>query len=101
MSAALLPTESPLAGSLKAAPWLSTAALATRFAAERVPANQATPIFLAHGTQDPVVNPLLGEETRQLLESEGYSVEWHTYPMPHSVCPQEVADIAAWLRRII
>jgi phospholipase/carboxylesterase len=75
--------------------------LDTRFATERVPANQATPIFLAHGTQDPVVNPVLGEETRQLLESEGYSVEWHTYAMPHSVCPQEVADIAAWLRRII
>jgi phospholipase/carboxylesterase len=75
--------------------------LDTRFATERVPANQSTPIFLAHGTQDPVVNPLLGEETRQLLESEGYSVEWHPYPMPHSVCPQEVADIAAWLRRVI
>lgn len=75
--------------------------LDTRFAAERLPANQSTPIFLAHGTQDPVVNPLLGEETRRLLESEGHSVEWRTYPMPHSVCPQEVADIAAWLRRIL
>ncbi|MGH8209773.1 MAG: alpha/beta hydrolase [Steroidobacteraceae bacterium] len=75
--------------------------LESRFAAERVAANHATSIFLGHGTQDPVVSPLLGEQTRRLLESEGYPVEWHAYPMPHSVCPQEVADIAAWLRRIL
>ena len=75
--------------------------LDTRFAIERLPANQATPIFLAHGTQDPVVNPSLGEQTRSLLEAEGYSVEWHAYPMPHSVCPEEIADIAAWLRRVL
>lgn len=75
--------------------------LEDRFAAERSPANQTTPIFLGHGTQDPVVNPVLGEETRRLLEAAGYPVEWHSYPMPHSVCPQEVADIAAWLRRIL
>ena len=75
--------------------------LAGRFAAERPPANQATPIFLAHGTQDPVVAPVLGEAARRLLEAEGYTVEWHAYSMPHSVCPQEVADIAAWLRRVL
>lgn len=75
--------------------------LESQFAAERVPANQATPIFLAHGTQDPVVSPTLGEQSRRLLETSGYAVEWHTYAMPHSVCPQEVADIAAWLRRIL
>ena len=75
--------------------------LAGRFAAERQPANQATPIFLAHGTQDPVVAPALGEAARRQLEAEGYTVEWHAYSMPHSVCPQEVADIAAWLRRVL
>ncbi len=75
--------------------------LETRFAAERAAANHATPIFLGHGTQDTVVSPLLGEATRRLLEAEGYTVEWHAYPMPHSVCPQEVADIAAWLRRVV
>jgi len=74
---------------------------ATRFASERVAANQHTPIFLAHGTQDPVVVPLLGEETRRALEQAGYGVEWHTYAMAHAVCPQEVADIAAWLRRVL
>jgi len=75
--------------------------LAGRFAAERNPANQATPIFLAHGTQDPVVAPVLGEATCRQLQDAGYAVEWHAYSMPHSVCPQEVADIAAWLRRVL
>ena len=75
--------------------------LESRFAAERMPANQTTSIFLAHGTQDPVVSPLLGEETRRTLEAEGYSVQWHAYPMPHSVSAQEVTDIAAWLRRVL
>ncbi len=75
--------------------------LAARFATERAPANQATPIFLAHGSEDPVVAPLLGEQTRRLLQENHYAVEWHTYSMPHSVCPQEVADIAAWLRRVL
>ena len=75
--------------------------LESRFAAERMAANYATPIFIGHGTQDTVVSPALGEATRRLLETEGYAVEWHAYPMPHSVCPQEVADIAAWLRRVV
>lgn len=75
--------------------------LESQFAAERVPANQQTAIFMAHGTQDPVVAPILGEQSRRLLEAAGYAVEWHAYPMPHSVCPQEVSDIAAWLRRVL
>jgi phospholipase/carboxylesterase len=75
--------------------------LEAKFNAERTAVNHSTSIFLAHGTQDPVVSPMLGEGTRLLLEKEGYSVEWHTYPMPHSVCPQEVLDIAAWLRRVL
>jgi phospholipase/carboxylesterase len=75
--------------------------LATRFDAERLPANQATPIFLAHGMQDPVVVPALGEAARRQLEAAGFAVEWHAYSMPHAVCPQEVADIAAWLRRVL
>jgi phospholipase/carboxylesterase len=75
--------------------------LASRFDAERLPANQATPIFLAHGTQDPVVAPALGEAACRQLQAAGYAVEWHAYSMPHSVCPQEVAAIAAWLRRVL
>jgi len=69
-------------------------------ATARAAANQATPIFMAHGTQDPVVPYPLGDESRRLLVSSGYSVEWHAYPMPHSVCEPEVADLRAWLRRI-
>ena len=75
--------------------------LESRFAAERGSANQATPIFLGHGTQDPIVDVRRGMHARQVLEAAGYPVEWHTYAMPHSVCPQEVADIAAWLRRAL
>jgi len=75
--------------------------LAERFASERAAANQSTPIFLAHGLQDPIVAPLLGEHARAWLEAAGYAVEWHTYAIPHSVCPQEVTDIAAWLRRVL
>jgi phospholipase/carboxylesterase len=75
--------------------------LAGRLATERSSTNQATPIFLAHGLEDPIVAPLLGEQARTALVAAGYSVEWHSYPMPHSVCPQEVADIAQWLRRLL
>jgi phospholipase/carboxylesterase len=69
--------------------------------AERTPANFQTPIFLGHGDQDPVVDVRRGTEARQLLEAGGYPVEWHAYSMPHSVCPQEIADIAAWFRKIL
>ena len=75
--------------------------LESSFAAERNAANHTTSVFLGHGTQDPVVSLVLGEATRRLLETEGYPVEWHAYAMPHSVCPQEVMDIAAWLRRVV
>jgi len=75
--------------------------LAGRLTAERSAANQSTPIFLAHGLQDPIVAPVLGEHARTVLEAAGYLVEWHTYTMPHSVSPQEVADIAQWLRRVL
>ncbi len=75
--------------------------LAAQFDAERLPINQPTPIFLAHGLQDPVVSPLLGEAACRQLQAAGYAVEWHAYSMPHSVCPQEVVDIATWLRRVL
>jgi phospholipase/carboxylesterase len=68
---------------------------------ERTRANYQTPVFLAHGTQDPVVDVRRGTEAKQLLEAGGYPVEWHAYPMPHSVCPQEIVDIAAWLRKVL
>jgi phospholipase/carboxylesterase len=75
--------------------------LARQFASERTDVNLATPVFMAHGTQDPVVPFALGDESRKILEGTGYKVEWRAYPMPHSVCEPEVADIRAFLRRIV
>ncbi|WP_395669628.1 alpha/beta hydrolase [Rhodoferax sp.] len=73
--------------------------LADRFANERTTPNLQTPIFMAHGTTDPVVVMARAEDSRNLLASLGHPVQWHTYPMPHSVHPREVADISAFLRR--
>jgi phospholipase/carboxylesterase len=73
---------------------------ARELATARHPANQSTPIFMAHGTQDPVVPYPLGDESHQLLKASGYNVEWHAYPMPHALCAQEVSDLRAWLPRV-
>lgn len=75
--------------------------LAERFAAERAVANAHTPIFMAHGNQDPVVLPARGEASRDLLKSLGYPVQWHSYPMPHSLHPREVVDISIFLRQVL
>ncbi len=75
--------------------------LASTLDAERHPANQATPVFMGHGTLDPVVDVRLGEECRKFLESRRYALEWHTYQMPHAVCPEEISEIAAWLKRVL
>ena len=69
--------------------------------AERHPANQSTPVFLAHGTQDGVVVLPRATDTRAALEKLGYAVEWHDYPMAHSVCLEEIADLGAFLRRVL
>ncbi len=68
-------------------------------AVERDPANATTPIFYGHGTADPVVVLQRGVDSRNLLQALGYAVDWHTYPMGHAVCAQEVADLRAWLGR--
>jgi phospholipase/carboxylesterase len=71
--------------------------LAATTAAERSPANANLPIFMAHGTQDPVVVPARGITSRDALRALGHEVEWHDYPMPHSVCMEEIHDLNAWL----
>jgi phospholipase/carboxylesterase len=73
----------------------------TTVAAERHPANQQTPIFLAHGRTDQVIPIARAEQSRDMLKSLGYPVEWHEYMMPHSVCQDEVEDIGAWMRRVL
>jgi phospholipase/carboxylesterase len=55
------------------------------------------PVFIGHGTQDPIVPLGLSRESRKFLEEKGYRVEWHDYPMPHSVCPEELMHIRRWL----
>jgi phospholipase/carboxylesterase len=71
------------------------------FAAERQPANDATPIFMAHGQGDGTVPMMLGMRSRDYLKRAGYAVEWHDYPMAHAVCPQEIADIREFLSRVL
>ena len=75
--------------------------VAASFGAERLAANQSTPIFLAHGSQDSVIDERSGLESRALLEAAGYSVEWHSYPMAHGVCVEELAAISAFLQRVL
>jgi phospholipase/carboxylesterase len=61
-------------------------------------ANAATPVFLAHGTQDPMVPFSLGESVRAVLQQGQWPLEWHQYPIPHSVSEPEIADIGRWLQ---
>jgi len=69
----------------------------TSLRAERLAANDATPIFMAHGQSDPVLPLNLGVQSRDFLKALGYPVEWHEYPMPHAVCAAEIADIRQFL----
>ena len=75
--------------------------LHTTIAAERHAANQSTPIFLVHGRGDQVIPIVRAEQSRDLLRTLGYDVEWHEYPMPHSVCGEEVADISGFLSKLL
>jgi phospholipase/carboxylesterase len=75
--------------------------IASTVAAERSTANASTPIFMAHGTQDPVVVLSRAVASRDALVGLGYPVQWHTYPMPHSVHPREIADISAFLKAVL
>jgi phospholipase/carboxylesterase len=65
--------------------------------AEAHEANRSTPVFLAHGTFDPLVPPELGSGTRDLLRERDYAVEWETYPIPHAVCAEEVSRVGEWM----
>jgi phospholipase/carboxylesterase len=75
--------------------------LATHSAAEATVAGRATPVFMGHGSFDPVVVHDLGARSRDALIALGVPVDWHVYPMQHAVCPDELRDIALWLDRRI
>lgn len=75
--------------------------LAATTANERSSANADVPIFQAHGRADPVIALPRATATRDALIALGYAVEWHDYPMPHSVCPQEIVDMNRWLLKVL
>nr|WP_315398634.1 alpha/beta hydrolase [uncultured Duganella sp.] len=75
--------------------------IAAKAGAEHTADSLATPIFMAHGRMDPVVPLARAEQSRDALKQLGYDVEWHEYPMQHSLCQQEIVDISAWLKRIL
>jgi phospholipase/carboxylesterase len=88
----------PLAGLIALSSYLP---LAPTLAAEAATESRRVPIFMAHGTSDPVVPLARGAASRDALTATGYDVEWHEYPMPHSVCEAEIRDIAAFLKRVL
>ena len=88
----------PLAGIVAMSTYLT---LEESLAAEGAAANKAVPILMAHGTQDEVVPLRLAEASRSALQAKGYEVEWHTWPMPHSLCAEEVEAVASFLMRVV
>ncbi|HET6430881.1 alpha/beta hydrolase [Dyella sp.] len=86
----------PLAGLIGLSTYLPGGAQA---AAQLGAGANTQPLFMAHGLQDPVVPCIAGETSAARMRAMGFEVEWHRYPMPHSVCAQEVADLAAWMSR--
>ena len=75
--------------------------LAGTLAAERAEANRETPIFMAHGRYDDLIPMQRAQASREHLQKLGYAVEWHDYPMPHSVCAPQIADISSFLARVL
>ena len=88
----------PLAGVMALSTYLP---LAATLAAERAAANAQVPIFMAHGTYDDVIPIQRAHDSKNVLEKLGQRIEWHDYPMPHSVCGDEVRDISAFLARLL
>ena len=87
-----------LAGLMCLSGYLPLAALT---GAERTAANADTPVFMAHGSADPVIPIARATQSRDALIALGHTVEWHAYPMPHSVCAAEIADMNRWLLRVL
>lgn len=71
------------------------------FAPEAQVANTSTPIFMGHGSDDPIVPIQLAQTSKEFLIGAGHPIEWHEYRMGHSVCDEEIADISVWLGQLI
>jgi len=89
----------PLAGVMVLSSYMP---LSASLEQEKSDANSAIPIFLVHGSDDPVIPVDLAYRTRAQLEQEAYAPEWHEYRgMAHSVSAQELLDISAWLEKVL
>jgi phospholipase/carboxylesterase len=88
----------PLAGLIALSCYLP---LAESHPKEAAAGSAGVPIFMGHGTSDPVVPIARGRASRDALQAAGHPLEWHEYPMPHSVCAEEIADIAAFMKRVL
>jgi len=64
-------------------------------------AARTMPIFMAHGIHDPVVPLALGDAAQRQLSAWGFQVEWHSYPMEHQVCMEEIRHISRWIQEIL
>jgi len=75
--------------------------VADTVATEASAANRDVPIFMVHGTDDPLIPMARAQGARNILTRLGFTIEWHEYPMAHSVCPQEIRDLTAWLTTVL
>ena len=91
-----LTSERRLAGLMALSTYLPLA----RVAGEDFRGDAKIPVFMGHGTMDPMVPYEAGRHAAELLGGLGYEVAWHDYPMAHGVCPQEIADISRWLQSL-
>ncbi|TWI14434.1 phospholipase/carboxylesterase [Lysobacter ruishenii] len=91
-----LRTTQPLAGLVALSTYLPSAQKADEFMRTEA---TAQPVFMAHGTQDPVVPVQAGHYSAGLLQQRGFDIDWHTYPMAHQVCAEQIRDLGDWLTR--
>jgi lysophospholipase-1 len=93
-----LTSKAKLGGVVALSCWLL---LGKKFKDMATPENKQTPVFMCHGSYDPLVVPQLGQMTHQLLKGLGYQITMKMYPMPHSACPEELDDVEGFLRQTL
>ena len=87
--------ENALAGVIALSTYLP---LADELAQARSTANNETPVFMAHGAADDVIAQPIAEASRDLMQELGYDIQWHSYPMTHTLSIEEISDVAGWIR---